>query len=300
MRVFAIGATGVLGRELVPRLVARGHQVAVMSPGGRQAALPPGVDRVRGSLLDPDAGELLAARVRGFDVVVNTATAIPRDFAAKDAWAENSRVRVEGTRVVAGAVSAAGVPALVQLSVTMAYPDGGERLLRETEPLDACAARAAIAAPVADLEATVRALPVERVAWTVLRAARFVGPGTVQDRQRADLRAGTVRVAGNGREFVSMVHVADFADAVVAAVERPARGLVLNVSDEPVRNGAYLARLAALDGVPGPVLSPGLRADAVSHRVCSAAARQALGWRPVRGIWPSDGAAARGIFCSGR
>ncbi|MFD0207292.1 MULTISPECIES: NAD-dependent epimerase/dehydratase family protein [Saccharothrix] len=287
MRVFAIGATGVLGRELVPMLLAQGHEVTVMSPGSRLDTLPGAVDRVRGSLLDPDAAELLAARVRGFDVVVNTATAIPRDFAARGAWAENTRVRVEGTKVIAEAVRAGGVPALVQMSVTMAYREGGDRWLSEAEPLDTSAARATIAAPVAAMEATVRALPVDQVAWTILRAARFVGPGTVQDQQREHLRAGTLKVPGGGREFVSMVHVADFAEAVVAAVERPSRGVVLNVADEPVRNVAYLGCLAAFDDVPAPVVSlPSMRTDTVSHRVCSAAAKDALGWQPVRGIWP--------------
>lgn len=194
-------------------------------------------------------------------------------------------MRVAGTKVVAEAVRAARVPALVQMSVTMAYPEGGDRWLSEAEPLDTSAAREAIAAPVALMEETVRATP---VAWTILRAARFVGPGTVQDQQRARLRAGTLPLTGDGQEFVSMVHVADFANAVVAAVEQPAAGAVLNISDEPVRNAHYLHCLAAFDGAPEPPNAVrGVPAGTVSHRVCSIAAKVTLGWQPVHGIWPA-------------
>lgn len=85
MRVFAIGATGVLGTALVPILLDRGHEVTVMSPGSRLDTVAAGAARVRAGLLDPDAGDRLTALLDGVDVVVNTATAIPRDFAARGA-----------------------------------------------------------------------------------------------------------------------------------------------------------------------------------------------------------------------
>jgi nucleoside-diphosphate-sugar epimerase len=286
MRVLAVGATGVAGRELVPLLLRRGHEVVVMAPDDRPVTLPAGAERIHSGLLDEDAEALLGAALPGCAAVVNTATAMPRDFAKPGAWEANTRVREEGTRRLVRAVRAAGVRRLVQMSITMSYPDRGEDWLDESTPHDPNPQRRAIVMPVAALEAEVRALPASEVAWTILRAARFVGPGTIQDLHRQQLREGTLAVPGDGRSFVSMVHVGDFADAVVAALEQGPAAATLNVSDEPVRIGDYLDRLAAIDGSPRPRRDPGLAPDLPSHRVDSGAARRLLAWQPCRGIWP--------------
>jgi 2-alkyl-3-oxoalkanoate reductase len=286
MRILAVGATGVAGREIVPRLLRRGHDLVAMAPDDRPDPLPSGVERIRAGLLDPDAGRLLRAVLADCDAVVNTATAMPRDPTAAGAWDENTRVRIEGTRRLVRAAEHAGVKRFVQMSITMGYRGGGDDWLDESAPFDPDPARAAIVAPVAALEAAVRGLLAGTVAWTILRAARFVGPGTIQDRQRQQLRDATLPVAGDGRAFVSMVHVADFADAVVAAVEQAPFGAVLNVSDEPIRTGEYLDRLARIDGSPLPARAPQLAPDPPSQRVDSSAAHRLLCWRPGQGIWP--------------
>ncbi len=287
MRVFAVGATGVVGRELVPLLLRCGHEVTVMSPGGRLDTLPDGVRRVRASLLDEGVEPCLAQALSSMDALVNTATAMPRDLAAPGTWEENGRVRREGTRRLVRAARSAGVARFVQMSITMSYCDGGDSWLDESTPFDTSPERNVLVEPVVALEAAVGELPTSEVAWTILRGARFTGPGTIQDLQRGQLRLGTLAVPGDGRSFVSMVHVGDFADVVVAAVERTPAGAVLNVSDEPVRDGDYLDRLARIDGVPAPPRAPDRPPDLPSQRVDSGVTRRLLGWRPQRGIWPA-------------
>ncbi|GAB3210880.1 NAD-dependent epimerase/dehydratase family protein [Marinactinospora thermotolerans] len=284
MRIFAVGATGVLGRELVPLLTSQGHEVTVMAPD-RLERLPDGVTPLRGDLLDPDLD--LSSALTGHDTVVNLATSMPRSPTAPGAWETNSRVRTEGTRRLAEAVLRAGVTRVVQMSITMAFGDGGDTWLDEKTPFDPTPRREAIVGPVAELEATITALPLGEVSWTVLRGARFVGPGTLQDTHMDQLARGELRLPGDGRAFLSMVHVADFADAVVASLGRPAAGRILNVAAEPVRAAEYYAALAASVGAAPPVWDPSTPSEPPSQRVDSRAVRALLGWRPRRGLLPA-------------
>ncbi|MFD0772758.1 NAD-dependent epimerase/dehydratase family protein [Streptomonospora algeriensis] len=282
MRIFLIGATGVLGRALVPQLLESGHQLAVMAPD-RLDTLPRGVTRVKADLLDPalELAELLS----GYDAVVNLATSMPRDPAARGAWAENTRIRSQGTSVLTRALREAGIGRFVQMSITMAYADGGDTWLDESAPFDADPGREAVVLPVADLEAAVMELPAREVAWTLLRGARFAGPDTMQDLQRRQLARGALAIPGDGRTFVSMVHVADFADAVVAALLRGPAGRVFNIADEPMRVGDYFTALAKTADCPPPGRDPHAVSEP-SHRVDSTAARADLGWKPRRGVLP--------------
>ncbi|WP_168585202.1 NAD(P)-dependent oxidoreductase [Saccharopolyspora sp. ASAGF58] len=284
MHVFAIGASGVLGRHLVPMLLRRGHDVTVMAPD-RLDRLPGEARRVRASLLDPAAERLLAAEFKEVDAVVNAATAVPAMPTAPGGWARNTALRSTGTAVVTGALQEAEVRRFVQMSITMVYADGGDDKLTEAAPLDHRPERATLVDPVLAMETAVRKLPADEIAWSILRGGRFVGPGTVQDQQRARLRAEDLPIPGAGREWVSMVHARDYADAVVAALERGCAGKTLNVADQPVRVADYYRDLARADDSPPPRHDPNAAAEP-SHRVSSEAARQLLGWAPVHGIWP--------------
>ncbi|WP_158990433.1 NAD-dependent epimerase/dehydratase family protein [Streptomyces sp. QHH-9511] len=285
-KVVLIGGTGVLGHALVPRLLDRGHAVTVLAPGPRPA--PAGADRVDASLLDIP-GDELAGVLAGCDVLVNVATAVPADPAAPGAWELNTRLREEGTPRLVDAARASGVGHLVQMSITMVYPDGGDRLLDESTPLDTDPARAALVEPVRVMEQAVRRASGDGPSWTVLRGARFAGPGTVQDLQRRRLRGGTLPIAGDGSSWLSLVHVRDFAAAVAATVEIRPPGMVLNIADEPVREGEYTERLARAVGAPPPPYDRSLVPELPSQRVSSAAAHRLLGWKPVTGIWGGVG-----------
>lgn len=287
MKVFVAGATGVLGRALVPLLLERGHAVVALARSPQKAArlAELGAEPVQGDLLDPSTP--LARLVDGCQAAVHAATAIPPDPAAPGAWDLTARLRTEGTRRLLEAARQAGAGRYLQQGIALAYASGGEGDLDESAPLDASAGRAAVCGPVREMEALVRAAPLE---WCLLRAGLFVGPGTSQEKLVERIRAGTESVPGDGRAFVSLVHFEDVAQAFALALERAPPGSVYNVAAEPLRLGEYLDRLAAAVRAPPPRRDPS-RPAPLSLRVSSRAAREALGWRPLRLLFPPWGIA---------
>lgn len=290
MRVFIAGATGVLGRALIPLLLRQGSSVIALarSPQKVDALVATGVGASEGDLLAPDMPARLPALLAGCDAVIHIATAIPRNLADPSAWETNNRLRTEGTRRLLDASLAVGVRRYVQQSIVMAYPDGGDRWLDEETPLDTSPERALVCAPVIAMENMVRAVPPKTLSWSILRGGIFVGPGTMQEGAVARLRAGTERVPCDGRNFISPIHVMDMARAVIAALERAPGGSIFNVVDEPIRQGDYLDQLAARVGAPPPPRAPAEPCPP-SFRCTNHAARTVLGWTPTRGIWPEAG-----------
>jgi nucleoside-diphosphate-sugar epimerase len=293
MQVAIVGATGVLGRNLLPRLLAEGHRVRALArtPAQAQALTAQGVEPVEGDLLAPDAAERLRALVAGCDALVHAATAIPADSGAPGAWEANTRLRTHGTGLLLDAALAAGVAAYVQQSIVMAYPGSGDRWLDETTPLDTSPDRASVVGPVAIMEGLVQAVAPERLRWCILRGGAFAGPGTAQEQTLARLRGGTEIVPCDGRNFLSPIHLADMAEAVLLAVRRAPAGSIFNICDEPLRQGEYMDRLAALIGVPPPPRAPA-RPCPPSWRCGNYSARTELAWEPRQGIWPPEAAAA--------
>ena len=287
MRVALIGASGVLGRALVPRLVAAGAAVRSLARSPERVPNAGSVDHEieRFDLLSADAGLRLNTLLEGCDAVVHAATAIPADPRVLGAWDANTRLRQEGTRTLLGIALAAGVGQYVQQSIAMAYADGGEQWLDEEAPLDNSSARAAICAPVRTMEAMVRAIPPTRLRWSILRAGSFVGPGTAQDRVVAGLRAGSEKTMSGGAHYLPLVHVEDVASAFVLAIQSGIAGVVLNVNDEPIRQRDYLERLATQLGAASPSDVAG--AAPVSIRSSAALVARTLRWRPITGIWPT-------------
>src|SRR5688572_5397723 len=207
MRVIVLGATGVLGRALVPLLVREGHTVraVVRSPEKAEGLADAGVELYSGDLLSEDTRENLPTLMSECQAVVHIATAIPRDFGAPGAWDANTRLRIEGTRALLDAALASGVERYIQQSIVMAYVDGGERLLDEETPLDTAPARAAVCGPVIAMEGMVRLVPTSKLQWSILRGGSFVGPGTAQDDTIRRLREGTERVPCNGSSYISPI-----------------------------------------------------------------------------------------------
>ncbi|PKN83124.1 MAG: hypothetical protein CVU47_00520 [Chloroflexi bacterium HGW-Chloroflexi-9] len=287
MRVFIAGATGVYGRALIPRLLARGDEVVALARSVAQAhaiALP-GVQLVEGDVLHDDPARLRRA-MAGCDAAAHLATAIRPGATGVDGTNTTAALRIDGTRRLLAAAVAAGVRRYVQQSIVMAYPDGGDRWLDEETPFDQSEERAATAHAVVTMEAMVRALDPGQVAWSILRGGSFVGPDTAQDAVIERLRDGKQAVAGDGRNWVSFIHVEDMAEATLIALHSAPAGSVFNITDEPVRNGDYLDRLAAMLGVPAPPRDPAMP-RARSFRCSNAAAKTALGWTPTYGIWPA-------------
>jgi nucleoside-diphosphate-sugar epimerase len=283
LTVFVAGATGVLGRALIPRLLAGGHSVRGIARRASTADLPCGVELIEADLLEDDLCEL----VRGCDAVVHLATAIPRDPSAPGAWEPTRRLRTTGTRRLLDWTLACRVPRYVQQSVVMAYRDGGDSWLDEHAPLDRSPGRIVICRPVIEMETMVRAVQRHRLAWTILRGGSFVGAGTGESLLIEGLRAGDVAVAGDGSNYVSPINVIDMARAVVAALELAPPGSTFNIVDEPLRRRDYVDALADLIGAARPQRVPKLPLPP-SWRCTNEAARKVLRWMPRERIWPYD------------
>jgi nucleoside-diphosphate-sugar epimerase len=270
-RVFLAGATGVIGRRLIPPLVAAGHPVTAMTRrAGRAAALRAlGAEPVVADALDREGLRAAVAAARP-DVVIHQLT----DLAAYDV-AANARVRVEGTRNLVDAARAAGARRMVAQSVAWCYaPGDGPAAEGEPLDLDAGEPRRTTVRGVAALEGAVAEMP----EWVVVRYGMLIGPGTwfAPDGARADdARAG--RLAATG-DVTSFVHADDAAAAAVMALGWPS-GPVNVCDDEPAAGGEWVPAFCAAVGAPAPPVEDGRAPWA--RGAANARARQ-LGWAPRR------------------
>jgi nucleoside-diphosphate-sugar epimerase len=276
--VAVLGATGVYGRHLVPRLVARGHRVRalVRRPQAATIAAACGADVRAADVFDAAS---LRAGLQGCEVGINLATALPRPDGGTGDFDLNDRVRREGTPIWLRACREAGVAHVVQQSIAMVNASGGDAWSDEDSVFapggDDVAARAIAAAR--DMEEAVRQSGLD---WLVLRGALFYGPGTgFDDDWFARARAGKLRLPGDGSGWVSLVHITDMAAATVAAVERrPSRRALIVADDRPVQWAELFAWIAAAAGAAAP--QPGGRLGFPSFRVANRRAREALSWSP--------------------
>ena len=216
MKVLVAGATGALGRALVPRLRDGGHSVLAVARHPSDA----GIESIRADLLDDDLHELGARLRRGR----------PRRD-CDSARSVGSR-RLGADRPPAHRRHAPAARCRARLR-RRALPPAEHRhglprrrlgLARRIAPLDESPGRAAVCRPVIEMEAMIRAVERERLAWTILRGGSFVGAGTGEDALAERLRRGDLVVAGDGSNYVSPVNVADMAAAFAAALERAPAG----------------------------------------------------------------------------
>ncbi|MEU1520019.1 NAD-dependent epimerase/dehydratase family protein [Streptomyces sp. NPDC005811] len=281
MRVLVAGATGAVGRLLVPMLVAAGHEVTALSrtPAGVERIRGLGAIGVRADALDA-TGLRQAVRSASPDVVMHQLT----DLSDADGTA-NGRLRREGTRNLVDAAKAAGVGRIVAQSISWAYAPG-EGPAAESVPLDGTATepRARTVAAVRALEETAAELETA----VVLRYGLLYGPGTwyAPGGALAAALAGdrSARFLGStvANDAVgSFVHVADAAGAAVAALDWPG-GAVNVVDDEPAPARAWLPALARALGVPAP--EPVTGRQEWERGALNALARS-RGWRPARPTW---------------
>jgi nucleoside-diphosphate-sugar epimerase len=271
MRIAVVGATGVLGRHLVPRLVERGHFVRATVRRDRDGARMTALDAepVAADILDAAS---LAAAVAGCDGAVHAATSIPTPGGKGD-WALNDRIRREGTANLLAACQAAGVVRYVQQSIAMLHAGNDLAAQDETCPI----APYERIRSAAEMEALVRASGRD---WRIVRGGAFYGPGTGREEQwLAALRAGALKLPGDGAAYISLIHVADMASAMVAAIEAEApRSAFIAADSEPVTYRTLFAYLAMREGLPTP--PPGGPPLLPSFRVSNAKLKQ-LGWRPA-------------------
>jgi nucleoside-diphosphate-sugar epimerase len=310
MRVFVAGATGAIGKQLVPRLVAAGHEVHGMTRSeSKQAMLHElGAVPVVADALDPGQVAEAVGKARP-EVIVHQLTAIgsldPRHF-DRD-FALTNRLRTEGTDHLLSAGQAMGVRRFVAQSYgSWWYVRTGGPVKSEEDPLDPAPAR-----EMRETRAAVRHLEqaVLGARWTegiVLRYGSFYGPGTSMapgGEQFEIVRKRKFPVIGDGGGVWSFIHIADAAEATVAAIERAHRGVYNVVDDDPAPVAEWLPALAQELGVKKPMRVPrfigrlfagevGVVMMTDARGASNAKAKRELQWRPAHPSWRKGFAAA--------
>jgi nucleoside-diphosphate-sugar epimerase len=302
MRVFVAGASGAIGRPLVPKLLAAGHEVTGMTRSEARAeeVRRAGADAAVVDVFDADALRVAVEEARA-EVVVHELTALPdrMDFRKKDLYEPTNRVRTEGTRNLLDAALAAGARRFVCQSIAFAYRNEGSTVKSEDDPLldDAPGAFAGGIRALREMEDVV--LGADGIEGVVLRYGFFYGPGTHYASGGTiieDIRRRRMPVVGKGTGTFSFIHVDDAADATVAAVERGAPGVYNVTDDEPARMSDWLPVVAEAAGAKRPFRAPVWLAKLVAGKEAATfsldlrgasneKAKRELGWRPAHPTW---------------
>jgi nucleoside-diphosphate-sugar epimerase len=290
MRVFVAGGTGVIGRRLVPQLVARGHQVTATTTSagklelleqlGAEGVVMDGLDAV-------SVGEAVAAARP--DAIVHQMTGLSEAHAGKPNlrrldrfFAITNRLRSEGTDHLLAAAEATGVTNFAAQSAAIfngIHEVGGVKT--EEDPLDVVEGTKAIN----HLEDVVL-----KAGGAVLRYGGFYGPGAIDDQVKI-ARKRLYPLVGGGTGYFSWVHLDDAASATVLAVEQNAKGVFNIVDDEPAPVSQWLPYLAECAGAKPPrrvpawlarLLAGDMMVDMVTNKgrgFSNAKAKRELGWQ---------------------
>ncbi len=303
MNVFLAGATGAIGQQLVPRLVAAGHRVHGMTRSDSKASMLEalGAVPVVADALDPDQVAAAVGSAKP-EVIIHELTAIgsidprhlDRDFGV------TNRLRTEGTDHLLSAGQAAGVRRFIAQSYgSWWYVRTGGPVKTEEDPLDPTPAR-----EMRQSFAAVRHLEqaVLGAGWTegiVLRYGSFYGPGTsmAPDGEQSEMvRRRRFPLVGDGGGVWSFVHVADAADATVAAITHGAPGIYNVVDDDPAPVAEWLPAFARELDARKPMHLPRLVGRLLAGEAAvvmmtdargasNAKARRELAWRPAHSSW---------------
>jgi nucleoside-diphosphate-sugar epimerase len=299
MRVFVPGATGAIGRRLVPQLVANGHQVTATTRSEEKKDLlrALGAEPVILDGLDSMAVGEAVARARPEAVVHQmTSLAGASDLKHFDRWfAATNELRTRGTDNLLAAAAAAGADRFVAQSFT-GWPNTreGGPVKSEDDPLDPAppAEQAQTLSAIRYLETAVLDAPLTGI---VLRYGSLYGPGASEPLIET-IRSRKLPVVGDGGGVWSWLHVDDAASATVAALERGTRGVYNIVDDEPAPLREWLPFLAEAVGAAPPRhvpvwlgrLAAGEVGVSMTTRIrgsSNARAKRELEWQPAWRSW---------------
>ncbi len=304
MKILVAGATGAIGKQLVPRLLGDGHEVAAISRSAARSAeiASMGATPHLADALDPEQVAQAVAEAEP-EAIVHELTALAgsldmrhfdRDFAL------TNRLRTEATDHLLSAGRAAGVRRFIAQSYAgWPYARVGGPVKTEDDPLDP--------EPVEQMKRALAAIrhleaAVTGAEWTegiVLRYGGLYGPGTSLapgGEHRELIRKRGFPVVGDGAGVWSFVHVADAADATARAITQGRRGIYNVVDDEPAPVSEWLPAVAAVLGAKKPRhvprwlgrLAAGEVAVVMMTEVRGASngkAKRELGWRPAHPSW---------------
>jgi 2-alkyl-3-oxoalkanoate reductase len=306
MKVFVAGASGALGKQLVPQLVARGHEVVGMTrtPANQDLVRSLGARPVVADALDPDSVAQAVAEAEP-EVIVHQLTSLSGAFDMRHIdrfFARTNRLRTEGTDHLLAAGRAVGARRFVAQSFAgWPFARTGGPVKGEDAPLDPDppeALRESLAA-IRHLERAVSSID-----WgdgVVLRYGGFYGPGTsVASDTHAEMVEPILKrkfpVIGDGGGVWSFVHIEDAATATLTAIERGETGIYNVVDDEPAPVREWLPALASALGAKPPRrvprwlgrLAAGSAGTVMMTDIRGASnekAKRELGWRPHYASW---------------
>jgi len=310
MKIFVAGGTGVIGRSLLPELLAKGHAVVALtrSPKDAEALAERGIEPAIADVFDSDAVKAVVGRAKP-EVVIEQLTALPKSYtseAMKAAGPLNTRIRLEGGANLLAAARAAGVRRYLRQSIAF-WSIPGPGLADEQTPLalDASPGVAADARVVAEIEQRLLGHP--EIEGIALRYGFFYGPGTWFNPDgdvAQQIRKQQFPIVGNGEGVWSWLHIEDAAKATLAAAERGNPGIYLIVNDQPLPVKEWLPAFAKWLNAPPPpqisvedVLKKDGGADAVFYGTqmrgaSNARAKRELNFQPRPLEWTAGSAAA--------
>jgi len=258
MRVFVAGGTGVVGRRLVPQLVARGHQVTATTTDPAKLGLLEQMG-AHGTVMDglnaASVGEAVAAARP--DAIVNEMTGLSEAHAGKPNlrqpdrfFAATNKLRTDGTDHLLAAAEATGITTFVaQGAAIFNETREGGWVKTEEDPLEGIAGADGMKA-ISHLENAVVG-----AGGAVVRYGSLYGPGATDDQVKL-VRRRMFPLVGGGSGCFSWVHLDDAASATVLAVEQQAQGLFNIVDDEPAPVSEWLPYLAECAGAKPPLRLP--------------------------------------------
>jgi nucleoside-diphosphate-sugar epimerase len=304
MKIFLAGASGVMGRHLIPVLVDAGHEVlgTTRSAGKADGIRAAGAEPIVLDALDRDAVLRAVTHARP-DVVVHQLTAIGKaDFRRFDeAFALTNELRTRGLDYLLEAAKEAGAKRFVAQSFTgWPNPHSGTALKTEDDPLDPRPATRSVQtlAAIRHVEAAVTARA--GIDGLALRYGGFYGPGTSFDRGGEIYEAVVKRrmpVVGGGTGVFSFIHLVDAARATAIAVERGRPGIYNVVDDDPAPVSEWLPYFAAVIGAKRPLRVPawlvrpmlgefGVATMTTMRGSSNAKAKAEFGWVPASASSP--------------
>jgi nucleoside-diphosphate-sugar epimerase len=299
MRVFVTGATGALGRHLLPGLVTAGHEVTATTrtPGKVAQLREAGTEPVVVDGLDREA-VIAAVQAAAPEVIMHEMTALAdmRSLRNPDkAFAATSKLRTRGTDNLLAAAAQAGTRRVIAQGYAGAGPDKRPGPVKtEEDPPDwrPIPSAARMLAAISYVDQTV---PLEAPEGIVLRYGGFYGPGA-SDFLPEMVRKRQVPVVGGGTGIWSFVEITDAAAATLAAVDRGSPGVYNIVDSDPAPVAEWLPYLAKILGAKPPLRVPAwlgrlLAGEFVVAQMTSARgssndkARKELGWEPRYVSW---------------
>jgi nucleoside-diphosphate-sugar epimerase len=293
-----MGATGALGRHLVPGLVAAGHEVtaSTRTPGKVARLREAGAEPVVVDGLDRKA--VIAAVVAAApEVIVHEMTALAdmRSLRKVDeVFAATNELRTRGTDNILEAAARAGTRRVIAQGHNFIYERSGGPVKTEEDPIDSRPVPVA-AQTMAAIKYVDKTVPLTAQEGIVLRYGTFYGPAASDPLVEA-VRKRQLPVIGGGTGIWSFIEITDAAAATLAAIDRGAPGVYNIVDNDPAPVAEWVPYLAKLAGAKPPLRLPAwlgrlLAGEFVVAQMTEVRggsnekARRELGWEPRYASW---------------